>query len=74
MASERSERLPNILFFHVDNLGPGELSCDSGGFRFKARAAREATIPPARPLDFVPSACRAKALGRRRSRRRVSSY
>ena len=22
---------PNILFFHVDNLGPGELSCYSGG-------------------------------------------
>jgi arylsulfatase len=22
---------PNILFFHVDNLGAGELSCYSGG-------------------------------------------
>ncbi len=25
------ERRPNILFFHVDNLGAGELSCYSGG-------------------------------------------
>ncbi len=22
---------PNVLFFHVDNLGFGELSCSSGG-------------------------------------------
>jgi arylsulfatase A-like enzyme len=27
---EMAER-PNILFFHVDNLGFGELSCYSGG-------------------------------------------
>ena len=25
------ERRPNVLFFHVDNLGFGELSCYSGG-------------------------------------------
>jgi arylsulfatase A-like enzyme len=31
MSSERSARTPNILFFHVDNLGFGELSCYSGG-------------------------------------------
>jgi len=24
-------RTPNVLFFHVDNLGFGELSCYSGG-------------------------------------------
>ena len=34
VAGSREERLanrPNILFFHVDNLGFGELSCYSGG-------------------------------------------
>jgi arylsulfatase len=31
MAKDRRATRPNILFFHVDNLGFGELSCYSGG-------------------------------------------
>jgi arylsulfatase A-like enzyme len=59
---------PNILFFHVDNLGFGELSCYSGGpFRgtwtrridaFAGQGFRltnYAPVPPGAPLDFVPS-------------------
>jgi arylsulfatase A-like enzyme len=31
MADEARGGRPNVLFFHVDNLGFGELSCYSGG-------------------------------------------
>jgi arylsulfatase A-like enzyme len=30
-AAAMNERRPNIVFFHVDNLGAGEISCYSGG-------------------------------------------
>jgi hypothetical protein len=57
---------PNILFFHVDNLGFGELSCYSGGpFRgtwtrridaFRASVQREAPVPAGAPLSYRPAA------------------
>ena len=36
---------PNILFFHVDNLGFGELSCYSGG-PFRGRGPGGSTPSP----------------------------
>jgi hypothetical protein len=52
---------PNILFFHVDDLGFGELSCYAGGpFRGADTAridafARERPIPAGAPLGHVPT-------------------
>jgi arylsulfatase A-like enzyme len=37
---------PNILFFHVDNLGFGELSCYSGGPFRGVRTERIDASPP----------------------------
>jgi hypothetical protein len=43
---------PNILFFHVDNLGFGELSCYSGGpFRGAATSRTDAFAGAGVPAD-----------------------
>ena len=40
---------PNILFFHVDNLGFGELTCDSGGPFRGATTERDECLWPDDP-------------------------
>ncbi len=46
---------PNVLFFHVDNLGFGELSCYSGGpFRGRDPADRRLRREGFRLTNYAP--------------------
>ena len=57
---------PNILFFHVDNLGFGELSCYSGGpFRGATTSRVDAFAADGfRLTNYCPeSQCNADAVG-----------
>ena len=50
--SERTHR-PNIVFFHVDNLGAGEVSCYSGGPYVVDRISRGTIFVPDLFLNIV---------------------
>jgi arylsulfatase len=42
VAKSNDSRQPNILYFHIDNLGQGELGCYDGGLRRGAARSQDA--------------------------------